>query len=272
MRLVVISNMREAMIQRTSGCSTRGGPGRRRDAGFTLVELLVVIAIIAILASLLLPTLASAKEKARQAACLSNLKQLELCYQLYLDDNNDVLPLNHAVPDRSLRGSWVVGDAKHDTSTTNIQEGVLFRYNQSVAIYRCPADHSRTLPSGPSRTVLPRTRSYSIDYALNGDNARLTRATQVVDPAPVKKSVFWDEDEDSIDNGGFGIAPRRDPSWWNLPASRHARVGTLSFLDGHVEAWRWLGSSVLKFLSYGQAAPRNDPDLRRVQGSTPFEF
>jgi prepilin-type N-terminal cleavage/methylation domain-containing protein/prepilin-type processing-associated H-X9-DG protein len=246
--------------------------GKHPASAFTLIELLVVIAVIAILASMLLPALARAKSKGRQTQCLSNLRQLQLCYVLYVDDNNDVLPLNHAVPDRSLKDSWVVGDAKRDTSTTNIEAGVLFKYNQSTAIYKCPADRSRTMASGLQRQGAPRTRSYAIDYALSGDNARLRRAPQIIDPAPVLKSVFWDENEESIDNGGFGIAPRRDPSWWNLPASRHAKVCTLSFMDGHVEAWRWRGSSVLRFVSYGQAAPRQDPDLRRVQDSTPYEF
>src|ERR1043166_5383156 len=117
--------------------------------GFTLIELLVVIAIIAILAGLLLPALSQAKARAQTIACMNNLKQLQLCWHLYAVDNDDQLPPNNFVYNvdginnpivRSL--SWCPGVAPLDTTTSNIEQGLLFQYNSSVGIYHCPSDRS----------------------------------------------------------------------------------------------------------------------------------
>src|SRR5437773_12156371 len=70
----------------------REGARAPQQPGFTLIELLVVIAIIAILASLLLPALAKAKSKGQDIVCRNNLRQLQICWMLYVDDHNDVMP------------------------------------------------------------------------------------------------------------------------------------------------------------------------------------
>lgn len=150
-----------------------GGLCAQQSSAFTLIELLVVIAIIAILAALLLPALAKAKEKAWTVGCLSNLKQLETCWHLYALDNNDLLPPNDSVmyiggTVASASVSWCPDHARTDTNTIDLETGVLFPYNRSVAIYHCPADKSTV--ETPDGQPLPRVRnrSYNMSQSVNG--------------------------------------------------------------------------------------------------------
>src|SRR5881394_835455 len=95
--------MSECDCDQVSGLIHRSQPDR---GAFTLVELLVVIAIIAILSALLLPALGHAKAKSQQIACLSNYRQLQLCWLMYKDDYNDGLPPNETLTGAD-RGGWV---------------------------------------------------------------------------------------------------------------------------------------------------------------------
>ena len=254
-----------------SNFSARGRHGRRAHwFAFTLIELLVVIAIIAILASLLLPALARAKVSAYTTACLNNLKQLQICWHLYAHDNEDILPPNNYVyladptnPTPLLESvSWCPGNVREDTTTENIEKGVLFPYNTSTAIYHCPADRSTITGSSA-----PRTRSYNMSTSIHCDDApshTYTNSFEIIDPSPDQIFVFIDVHEDDIIDSTFGIL--RDVNFWiDLPADRHNQGANLSFADGHVEHWRW--NSPKKFRQWLQpaTAPGELRDLRRVQ-------
>jgi len=151
----------------------------RREEGvriaFTLIELLVVIAIIAILAGMLLPALARAKESSRSAACTSNLRQLGLASATYSLDENGRLPwfLN-----------WLYN--KQGDLTT----GGLYPYLGSKAVYLCPTDKlyltSKKRPPGPAALTSPfgnsrYPRDYS--YAMNCCVCHVTDPSQFLSPS-----------------------------------------------------------------------------------------
>jgi prepilin-type N-terminal cleavage/methylation domain-containing protein/prepilin-type processing-associated H-X9-DG protein len=228
---------------------------RRRGWGFTLVELMVVIAIVAILAAMLLPALTKAKAKAQDIGCRSNLKQLQVCWQLYVDDNNQRFPptttLYLGSSWTSPPPSWAVGDAIHDISTTNLVQGVLFPYSKSVGIYRCPGTQT-TVAGSPS--VL-RTRTYQLDGHLNfsqngkpwalstgGTNLQKYKMSELVTPPPTHLLTFIDSHPYSGDTAEFiNSFPQYFASvgWIDLPGEHHSRGANLAFADSHVEHWRW---------------------------------
>lgn len=261
-----------------------------RCRGFTLIELLVVIAIIAILAGMLLPALSRAKVKAQAAGCLGNLKQLQLCWQMYVDDNDDRLPHNVAMNPGDMENraswtsdpcSWLQGNAWTDATHANIQAGVLFPYNQSTAIYRCPSDKSTVRDKGQQL----RTRSVSMSMYMNwqpdpessGYATCWHRGSQIQNPGPSRAAVFIDEHEKSIQQSAFGInAPDSLTlfgsslwTWVSFPATRHGGAGALSFADGHAELWRWIEANTLRIAALNDwivmkpAVPNTDRDLGR---------
>ena len=200
----------------------------RAALGFTLIELLVVIAIIAILASLLLPAMAGAKEQGRKTRCFSNARQIILACLTYSDDNKSFLP--HGF---SGNGSWDV---------------LLLKYGCPTNLIKCPSHKEGTrhywtngnIDNSAQGTPSRQTGVMSFDYSARPEDI----------PDPVNTVAFTEiRDHDAaFANGGVSVP---GSGWASVLYAyddafilqyRHLKKETISFTDGHVQA---LSSNIL---------------------------
>ncbi len=254
---------------------------------FSLIELLVVIAIIAILAALLLPALSRSKEQGQRTACLNNIRQLTMAWIMYADDNDGRLVPNNWVYYASSQtqltngGSWAPGVTRYDADPENLKKGLLWPYNQSASIYRCPADKSTIETLSGIKLPQLRTRSYNMNGHINCDvndqdpfSPNLRRYDDIRQPRPSQQFVFIEPHPDTVLDGHFGIMPLSYPfsyrDWWvDVPATRHNQGAVLSFADGHSERWKWTASKNFTRPLVPTSGPDDLSDLRRLQGATP---
>jgi prepilin-type N-terminal cleavage/methylation domain-containing protein/prepilin-type processing-associated H-X9-DG protein len=229
---------------------------------FTLIELLVVLTIIGILAALMLPALAQAKNRSQTVRCLGNLKQFGVASQLYAVDHSDRIVPNHGGKDIALERTWVRGwlglPGPDCTNTVLLEESLLGPYIKAPAVWHCPVAR----PVDIEGMVQPRVRTVSLNCFMGVDTNSLLAACyptmgSIARPGTADALTFVDERVDTINDGTFSLQWDFDPSYpelWELrdkPSPAHQQGTTFAYADGHAARHRWTDSRTL-------AAPRDD--------------
>ena len=209
-----------------SGCR----PVQRR-LGFTLIELLVVIAIIAILAGMLLPALSRAKQKARQANCVSNLRQMGLAFQMYASAYNDYFPAY-----RSEDNPWVdpIGRFRQFFWFEMIRREIININTTNFPAWNCPASRNPKYD--------PNFLTYGFNYSNLGDGAPgayllRVKINQVTKPAETIVVTDSKEGTDLKGTGSWGcVITPKDCSIVYPVGAVHGKVANVLFADSHVAA------------------------------------
>lgn len=243
-----------------------------RNTAFTLIELLVVIAVIAVLMAILMPALNRAREQGKRAACLNNVKQMALAWNVYADDfEGKIVNGNTALGtfnrDEACWVYWPGRTATEKDRLDGIRRGLLFPYCPSPKLYKCPTGIRGELVT----YAIP--DSMNGYYAIQGATEQIkTLRTQIRNLS--EQIVFLDEGRLSPASWTIWYDQER---WWDQITARHGDGTNFSFADGHSEYWKWNDPRTLEVAKSdydvwqnsgrqgGQSTQPGNEDLHRVQ-------
>lgn len=211
---------------------------RSRPTGFTLIELLVVVAIIAILAAILIPVLAAAKNNAKSATCQNHIKGLGMAILMYADDWNGYLcPLNGY--NKSLRAVSDKPNPNDDPST-----GSLWKYYKNRNLLFCPGDKERMRKDVKGMNMWSYTLNGFCTYTCHSSHGDIAKARSESNTRGVPLSVFTKlsrtislVEENTYEGDYQDTAMAVNDMlfiWYDYTTNRHSGKANVSFLDGHV--------------------------------------
>jgi prepilin-type N-terminal cleavage/methylation domain-containing protein len=241
----------------------------RQKKAFTLVELLVVIGIITVLIAILLPVISRARRQALRVVCMNQVRQLSTCVVMYESDNKAQLPYcNFGLPDVAAAGAgrrvygygWLFAYAAYRTGfpagsdlngiwgglahppVDGMQTGLLWPYNQTMKVYRCPMDTEQAVWIGTAWMTSYVMNRAQCGFGTLGGTAKPDqpgyKVSQMRDTSnsvmfwePVLKKLGGDNDADDLMNDGSA-----SPTDFPL-TNRHENGGHVCCFDGHVEWW-----------------------------------
>ena len=260
-----------------------------KNKAFTLIELLVVIAIIAILAALLLPALARAKENATGIACMNNNKQIMLAWSLFASDHEDRIPYASAYKSEpTWPFAWAVGVLRLtgvNEDLSFVTEGVIKKYvGNSKDVFKCPAD--KAIITNNRGQKIYRDRSYSMNIFMGGwsgwpfgVDTQWTTYRKIEEIGnPSEKWILLDMRGESINAGNYRVDMAGYPGdgskygfQQDWPGVYHNNATNFSFADGHCDKQRWLDTRTLVPpvpIPGGRVSSRENLDIAWMQERT----